>query len=158
MAVLQCLLVFSGEDAGAAPMKVPRVSNVSDMEKAKMVTMTSGSLVGSENSAGKPSAEKIAPKVCGSWEKVSLMDCELDQVVTPNGMPITVVMAMASSMPPLTFITVNTMASTRPIRKTHSTLSLKSARPGVAATAPPLAAAFGSPGVNLIRPTFSMPT
>ena len=53
---------------------------------------------------------------------------------------------------------VNTMASTRPIRKTHSTLSLKLARPGVAATAPPRAAALGSPGVNLIRQTFSMPT
>ena len=81
MAVLQSLLILGGEDAGAAAGadESAVVSNVSDMEKAKMVTMTSGSLVGSENSAGKPSAEKIAPKVCGSWEKVSLMDCELDQ-------------------------------------------------------------------------------
>ena len=119
MAVLQSLLILGGEDAvrRPVPMKVPRVSNVSDMEKAKMVTMTRGSLRRRRTAPGSPSAEKIAPKVCGSWEKVSLMDCELDQVVTPNGMPITVVMAMASSMPPLTFITVNTMASTRPTQE-----------------------------------------
>ena len=48
------------------PMNVPMVSKVSDIENAKIVTSTSGSLAGSENRAGKPSAEKIAPKVCGS--------------------------------------------------------------------------------------------
>ena len=35
----------------------------------------------SENSDGKPSALKIAPKVCGSWAKVSPMEMELAMVV-----------------------------------------------------------------------------
>ena len=63
------------------PMKVPMVSKVSDMENAKMVRMIIGSLATSENSAGKPSAVKITPKVCGSWAKVSEMDTELAMVV-----------------------------------------------------------------------------
>ena len=82
MARSQGLLILGGRSAvrQPVPVKCPSVKrHKPDMEKAKMVTMTSGSLVGSENSAGKPSAEKIAPKVCGSWEKVSLMDCELDR-------------------------------------------------------------------------------
>ena len=136
------------------PMNVPMVSKVSDIENAKIVTMTNGSLAGSENSAGKPSAEKMAPKVCGSWEKVSEMDTESAMVVTPNGMPATVVMAMASSRPPLTLSTVKAMASTRPMRNTHSTGLSNVARPGVA----PTAAVVSASGVKVIRSTLSMPT
>ena len=101
---------------------------------------------------------KIAPNVVGSSENVCDRDCEEPKLVTPNGMPTTVVMMMASSMPPLTFITVNTMASTRPMRNTHSTGVLNVVRPGVAAVARPLPAAFVSFGVKVMRPTLSMPT
>ena len=128
------------------------------MENAKIVTSTSGRRDGSENSAGKPSPEKIAPKVVGSWAKVSEIDTESDIEVTPNGMPITVVAAIEISRPALTLSTVSTIASSRPIRNTHSTGLLSVARPGVAAVARPLPAALGSPGVKVIRPTLSMPT
>ena len=63
------------------PMNVPMVSKVSDMENAKIVSRMIGSFDMSENSDGKPSALKIAPKVCGSWAKVSPMEMELAMVV-----------------------------------------------------------------------------
>ena len=62
-------------------MNVPMVSKVSDMENAKIVSRMIGSFDMSENSDGKPSALKIAPKVCGSWAKVSPMEMELAMVV-----------------------------------------------------------------------------
>ena len=140
------------------PMNVPSVSNVSDIENAKIVTSTSGSLDTSENSAGKPSALKITPKVCGSWANVSEMDTELDMLVRPIGMPMIAVMTMVSSMPPLSLSTVNTMANSRPIRNSHRVGVFSVARPGVAPVARPLPAALVSFGVKVTRLTLSMPT
>ena len=57
MAVLERLLIGLEKMPvrRPVPMKVPSVSKVSDIENAKIVTSTSGSLAGSENSEPKPS-------------------------------------------------------------------------------------------------------
>ena len=84
-------------------MNVPMVSKVSDIENAKIVTRHERELgrVG-EQSRESLRRRRLRTKVCGSWEKVSEIDTESAIEVTPNGMPTTVVMAMASSRPPLT--------------------------------------------------------
>ena len=100
----------------------------------------------------------MAPKVVGSCENASPIDTELDMEVRPIGTPMIAVMTMVSSSPAFTFVTVNTMARTKPMRNSHSVGVFRVARPGVALMAPPLAASLGSLGVNLMNPTLSMPT
>ena len=140
------------------PMNVPSVSKVSDIENAKIVTSTSGSLAGSENSEPKPWPVNSAPKVCGSWLKVSPSDTELLIVVKPIGMPMSAVMTIVSSRPPFTLRIVKTMASSRPMRNSQSVGLFSVAMPGVAAVARPWPAAFVSFGVNVMKPTLSRPT
>ena len=133
------------------PRKVPRVSKVSDIEKAKIVISTTGSLDRSENREGRPSAVKIAPKVVGRADAASTKLMLSPSFVTPKGIPTMVVATMAIRIPPRTFLTVSTMARTRPIRKTQSTGVLKDAIPGTAR------AGWVSSGLNWIMPTFRKP-
>ena len=157
MAVLERLLIGLREDAGATTGADEGAQRV-DIENAKIVTSTSGSLAGSENSEPKPSPVNRAPKVCGSCEKVSPSETELLMVVRPIGMPMTAVMMIVSSRPPLTLRIVNTMASSRPMRNSHSTGLLSVAMPGVAPVARPCPAAFVSFGVKVMKLTLSRPT
>lgn len=140
------------------PMNVPSVSNTSDIENAKIVTSTSGRRPGFEKSEPKPSPVNSAPNVCGSWPNASPIEIELFIVVRPIGMPMTVVMAMASSMPPLILRIVKTMTSSRPMRNNHSVGLLNVARPGVAPVDRPLPADSASFVVNVMRSTLSRPT
>ena len=102
------------------PMKVPRVSKVSEILKAKMVTSTRGSLARSVNKDGSPSAVKITPKVVGSAAQASVKLTESLAVVTPMGIPSRAVITMPMRIAPLTLHTSSTMVSTRPIRNSQN--------------------------------------
>ena len=146
VAVLQSLLVLGGEDAGAAAgadesaQGVERIGHGEgedghdDQRQLGRIREQCREALGGEDRAeglrqlGEGLADGLRVGPGGHAER----DAD------------TVVMAMASSMPPLTFITVNTMASTRPIREDPQHLVVKVGQTWVAATAPPLAAAFGS--------------
>ena len=67
------------------PMKVPMVSKVSEMLKAKMVISTRGILAASENREGRPSLVKMAQKVVGSCWQASVKLMELPRRSPPWG-------------------------------------------------------------------------
>ena len=103
------------------PMKVPIVSNVSDILKAKIVMSTNGIREASANRDGSPCDVKIAPNVDGNTATASEKLTVSVVVVTPNGMPMSVVRMIAIRMPPLTFFNVRITARTSPIKKIQST-------------------------------------
>ena len=67
------------------PIKVPMVSKVSDMLKAKIVISTSGRRERSVNKDGSPADVKITPKVDGSAASASVKLTVSVVVVTPKG-------------------------------------------------------------------------
>ena len=87
------------------PMKVPIVSNVSEMLKAKIVISTRGSFVTSENREGSPAEVKITPKVEGSALQASTKLMESPMEVTPIGIPRSVVTTMLIRIAPFTLQT-----------------------------------------------------
>ena len=101
------------------PMKVPMVSKVSERLNEKMVTSTSGSLETSENSDGRPSLVKMAPKVVGSWLQASVKLTVSVVTVTPIGMPSNAVATMPMRMAPLTLQTSRMMVRARPIKNSQ---------------------------------------
>ena len=126
------------------PMKVPMVSKVSEMLKAKMVISTRGILAASENREGRPALVKMAPKVVGSCWQASVKLMELPREVTCMGMPMMAVATMPMRMAPFTLHTSSTMVSTSPMTNSHSTLVFK-------------VAMAGTPDPKFTKPTFKKP-
>ena len=98
-------------------MKVPMVSKVSEMLKAKIVMSTKGILETSAKREGRPAWVKIAPKVVGSCWQASVKLMELLTVVTPIGIPITAVATIPIRIAPGTLHISRTMVRIRPITK-----------------------------------------
>ena len=103
------------------PMKVPRVSKVSEMLNAKIVTSTRGSFDISLNRDGRPWAVKIAPKVVGRAAHASVKLTESLVTVTPMGIPSRAVITIPIKIAPFTLQTRRTTVSTRPMRNSQKT-------------------------------------
>ena len=84
------------------PMNVPIVSNVSERLNANIVIRTRGSFVRSVNREGRPASVNIAPNVVGSEAQASVKLTVSCAVVTPIGIPISVVTMMLMRIAPLT--------------------------------------------------------
>ena len=126
------------------PMKVPMVSKVSEMLKAKMVISTRGSFARSVNRDGRPSAVKIAQKVVGRAAQASVKLTVSAVTVTPIGIPMMAVTTMPIRIAPFTLQTRSTMVRTRPIKN-----SQKAGWFSVAMA--------GTPDSKVMMPTFRRP-
>ncbi len=86
------------------------------------------------------------------------MDCELDQVVTPKRDADYGGDGDGQQHAALNLHHGEHNGQYEADQEDPQHLVVEVGQTRVAATAPPLAAAFGSPGVKFISPTFSMPT
>src|SRR5574344_980296 len=126
------------------PIKVPIVSNVSDIENANIVISTNGNFVWSVNNEGSPSLVNITPNVCGSSDKASLKPIVFAVVVTPKGIPIRAVNIIPIKILPLTFNKCSITVTNNPIKNTYKPELL-------------IVDKAGTPDSKLISQTFQKP-